>query len=178
MSQPSCFGVLAAFATAEDLLHAVHESKSRGYQKMEAYTPLPLHEVAEALGYRNPLPLLVLAGGVLGAIGGFGMQYWASVVSYPVNVGGKPLNSWPSFIVVTFEMTILCAALAAVLGMLALNGLPRPHHPVFGIPQFELASRNRFFLMILARDPSFDVEAAKLHLSGLRSISVVEVPNE
>ncbi len=178
MKYSSCFGVLASFASAEDLLHAVHECKSRGYRKMEAYTPLPLHEVAEALGYRNPLPLLVLAGGVIGAVAGFGMQYWASVVSYPLNVGGRPLNSWPSFVVVTFEMTILFAALTAVLGMLALNGLPRPHHPVFGIPQFELASRNRFFLLILARDPSFEVEKAKLDLAGMRSLSVVEVPSE
>lgn len=172
-----CFGVLATFADADSLLAAVKKSRKRGYTKMEAYTPLPLHDVAEALGHKNRLPLLVLLGGALGAVTGFGMQYYASVVSYPMNVGGKPDNSWPSFIVVTFELTILFAALTAVLGMLALNGLPRPHHPVFAIPGFKLASRNRFFLLIMAHDPEFELGEATRFLDEMDSLAVTEVPN-
>ena len=121
--------------------------------------------------------LLVLCGGVLGALVGFGLQYWASVIDYPMNVGGRPDNSWPSFIIITFETTILFAALTAVLGMLALNGLPRPHHPVFAIPLFELASRNRFFLLVLAHDPSFEREAVERLLKETEALNVVEVPN-
>jgi hypothetical protein len=176
--ETECFGVLASFATVEDLLEAVRACKGEGYTKMEAYTPLPSHEVAHELGYENRLPALVLGGGILGALTGFGLQYWVSVVDYPLNVGGRPFNSWPSFVVVTFETTILFASLTAVLGMLALNGLPRPHHPVFAIPQFELASRNRFFLLVMAHDPRFQLAEARRVLGAQKSISVEEVPNE
>ena len=144
---------------------------------MEAYTPLPMHEVCHALGDRNDLPKLVLLGGLVGATVGFGLQYWANTSYYPVNVGGRPLNSWPSFIVITFEMTILFAALTAVFGMLFMNGLPRPHHPVFDIPEFETASRNRFFLLIMAHDPRFERDAARAFLEELEPLSVAEVPN-
>jgi len=171
------FGFLAEFEDAHQLLEAVHEVKHAGYTQMEAYTPLPVEEVAHAIGHRNHLPMIVLAGGLLGALVGFGMQYWMSVVDYPVNVGGRPLNSWPSFIVITFEMTILFAALSAVFGMLALSGLPQPYHPVFNVPAFELASRNRFFLMILARDPNFDMQATKGLLEEISSLAVEEVPH-
>jgi hypothetical protein len=173
-----CFGVLACFASGPELLDAVHQAKRAGWTRMEAYTPLPLHEVATALGYGNHLPKLVLAGGITGALTGLALQYYASVVDYPWNVGGRPPNSWPSFIVVTFELTILFAALTAVLGMLALNGLPRPHHPVFAVPGFELVTRNRFFLLLRARDPIFDVERARALLESCKSISVQEVPAE
>ena len=171
------FGYLAEFADGASLLRACERTRDAGYSRVEAYTPLPMHELSEALGHRNRLPALVLLGGALGAALGFGLQYYASVVSYPMNVGGRPLNSWPSFAVVTFELTILCAALAAVLGMLALNGLPRPHHPLFGVPAFELASRNRFFLLIMALDPRFDAEGTRAFLSGMDSLAVLEVPN-
>jgi ActD protein len=170
------YGCLAEFADEHDLLDAIHRAHAEGYTVMEAYTPLPIEEVSHALGYKNHLPAVVLAGGVIGALGGFGMQYYVSVIDYPLNVGGRPPNSWPAFIVVTFEMTILCAALAAVLGMLALNGLPQPYHPVFNVPSFELASRNRFFLMILSRDPRFDSVRTRELLESVKSLQVAEVP--
>ena len=172
-----CFGMLAEFPDGETLLAGIEKAKSAGYSKMEAYTPLPMHDVSHALGYKSALPVLVFFGGLTGALVGFGMQYYASVVHYPVNVGGRPLNSWPSFIVITFETTILFAALTAVFGMLLLNGLPRPHHPVFDVPEFEQASRNRFFLLIMAHDPAFEADAARELLAGLEPLSLSEVPN-
>jgi hypothetical protein len=173
-----CFGVLGEYETGAALLEAIERAKAGGFTKMEAYTPLPMHAVSEALGHTNDLPKYVLAGGVLGAVVGFGLQYYASVVHYPMNVGGRPLNSWPSFIPVTFELTILFAALTAVLGMLALNGLPRPHHPVLGVPEFETASRDRFFLLVLHYDPRFDADRALAVLHGTQALSVQEVPHQ
>lgn len=172
-----CFGVLAEFPSGEALLAAIERAQGAGFTKMEAYTPLPMHEVSHALGHENDLPKFVLAGGIVGALVGFGLQYYASVIHYPVNVGGRPLNSWPSFIPVTFELTILFAALTAVLGMLALNGLPRPHHPVFSVPGFELASRDRFFLLVLHYDPAFDADRALATLDATRPLSLQEVPH-
>lgn len=175
-SGPGVFGYLAEYRDQHELLAAVRGARSAGFSAMEAYAPMPVEEVAHAIGHKNRLPLIVLVGGILGALAGFGLQYWASVHAYPINVGGRPLNSWPAFIVVTFEMTILFAALSAVLGMLALNGLPRPHHPVFSVPSFELASRSRFFLMILARDPLFESGGAREFLATTTELAVVEVP--
>jgi hypothetical protein len=172
-----CFGVLAEYGSSAALLAAIERANGDGFTRMEAYTPLPVHEVSHALEHENHLPKLVLAGGMLGGLVGFGMQYFASAVHYPMNVGGRPTNSWPSFIPVTFELTILFAALTAVLGMLALNGLPRPHHPVFSVPGFELASRDRFFLLILHYDPHFDADRALATLRATGSPSVQEVPN-
>jgi hypothetical protein len=144
---------------------------------MDAYSPLPIEELHEALGtHHSRLPLIVLLGGLAGCIGGFLIQYWTMAVSYPINVGGRPFNSWPAFIPVTFECTILGAALSAVLGMLALNGLPMPYHPVFNVPRFALASRNRFFLCIEARDRMFDLDKTRGFLESLkpREVSTVE----
>jgi len=172
-----CFGVLGEYASGPELLRAIEDGKRHGFTKMEAYTPFPMHDVSHALGHENDLPKYVLAGGILGAIVGFGMQYYASVHHYPVNVGGRPLNSWPSFIPVTFELTILFAALTAVLGMLALNGLPRPHHPVFSVPGFELATRDRFFLLVPHYDPLFDPDEAARVLRAGPTLSVHEVPH-
>ena len=150
------FGVIAEFANAEDLLHAVPKARKEGYQVMEAYTPYPIEELNDAIGHGpSRVPVLVLLGGIVGALFGFGLQYWTSVVDYPLNIGGRPYNSWVSFIPITFECTILFAGLAAVLGMLVLNRLPMPYHPVFSVPRFQFASRDRFFLMVLARDPRF-----------------------
>jgi hypothetical protein len=169
---------MAEFEDPNELLRAVRGARQAGYQKMDAYTPFPVEGLAEALGFRHTrVPLLILIGGVVGCVGGFFMQYWCAVISYPVNVGGRPLNSWPMFIPVTFELTVLCGALAAVVGMLALNRLPMPYHPVFNVPRFALASRDRFFLCIEALDPRFDREATRQFLAGLQPREVSEVPH-
>jgi Alternative complex III, ActD subunit len=170
------YGCLAEFESADDLLAAVKAVRAANYRCMEAYTPHPIERVSHELGHKNHLPLIVFIGGLLGALSGFGLQYYASVLSYPVKVGGKPLNSWPSFIVVTFELTILFAAGAAVLGMFALNKLPQPYHPVFNAPIFELASRNRYFLLIEAADPAFDPVRTPDLLRGLTQLQIVDVP--
>ena len=153
---PHLYGVIAEFAKPEALVHAVHAARKEGYQVIEAYTPYPIEELHDAIGHGpSRVPLLVLIGGIAGGLFGFFLQYWTSAVDYPLNVGGRPYNSWVSFIPITFECTILFAGIAAVLGMLVLNGLPMPYHPVFSVPRFQLASRDRYFLMILARDPRF-----------------------
>ena len=171
------YGLMAEFASPDALLQAARTAYEAGYRRMDAYSPLPIHGLARALGFRHTrLPLIVLIGGLVGCVGGFYLQYWISAVSYPVNVGGRPFNSWPSFVPVTFELTILIAASAALLGMLALNGLPMPYHPVFNVERFALATRDRFFLCIEAVDPKFDGERTKAFLESLRPsmVSVVE----
>ena len=172
------YGVIAEFDTPTAVVAAARRAYEEGYRRMDAFTPFPIEELTEAIGFRHTkLPLLVLIGGIVGALTGYGLQYWASVIYYPLNVGGRPLHSWPSFIPVTFEMTILVAALTAVLGMLALNGLPEPYHPVFNTPGFDLASRNHFFLVIEARDPRFDLEKTRAFLSSLDPREVTDVEN-
>lgn len=176
MKKLPLYGLMAEFGTAEDLLAAAHRAYREGYRAMDAYSPLPVEGLAEAIGFRHTrLPLVVACGGLAGAAGGFLMQYYLSVIAYPLQVGGKPLNSWPAFIPITFELTILAAALSAVLGMLALNGLPTPYHPVFNVPRFALATRNRFFLCIEARDPKFDREGTRSFLAGLTDREVEDV---
>jgi hypothetical protein len=175
-SGPTLYGLMAEFETPTALVHAAERARLDGYRHMDAYSPIPIEELHEALGFHHTkLPLIVLIGGVLGGLGGYGLQYWTQVMAYPLNIGGRPFNSWPSFIPVTFEMTILGAALAAVFGMLALNGLPMPYHPVFNAPRFALASRSRFFLCIEARDPKFDREATQRFLDSLDPRGVSEV---
>jgi hypothetical protein len=170
------YGLIAEFDEPDALLAAAQRASAQGYRKMNAYAPYPVHGLAEAVGHRRTrLPLVVLIGGIVGGVGGYLLQLWVSAVAYPINVGGRPLNSWPSFIPVTFELTVLCAALAAVLGMLALNGLPEPYHPVFNVPGFELASRNRFFLCIRSNDPAFDVGETRRFLESLGPSKVAEV---
>ena len=167
---------MAEFDNADALLKAAQRTYDEGYRRMDAYSPFPIHGLAEAVGYRHRiLPWLVLAGGILGGVAGFWLQYWVSVIELPVNIGGKPLNSWPSFIPVTFECTILGAALTAVLGMLALNGLPRPYHPVFNAERFRLASSSRFFLCIEAADRKFEQSAVTAYLKNLSPYGVIEV---
>ncbi len=162
------YGLMAEFASRRQLINAVKEARAAGYRGMEAYTPYPIEELNEALGHHHSrLPLIVLGGGVFGALAGFGLQYWTSVIAYPMNIGGRPLNSWVAFIPVTFETTILFAAFAAVLGMLALNRLPMPYHPVFGVRRFKLASQDRYFLALDARDPLFDKESTWEFLESL-----------
>jgi hypothetical protein len=175
-AQPSLYGLAAEFTTPDDLLQATRRAREAGYRRLEAYTPFPVEGLAEALDFhRTHLPLVVLLGGIAGGLGGYLLQYWINVVHYPLNVGGRPLHSWPAFIPVTFELTILVAALAAVLGMLALNGLPMPYHPLFNVPRFAQVTRDRFFLCIEARDPKFDRQETRRFLEGLVASEVSEV---
>ena len=174
--KPAIYGLLAEFHTPEELLAAARRAYQEGYRRMDAYSPFPVEGLAEALGHRHTrLPLIVLIGGLIGCASGFLLQYWGSVSYYPMNVGGRPLNSWPSFIPITFETTILLAALSAVLGMLALNGLPMPYHPVFNVERFALASRDRFFLAIEARDAKFDRERTRQFLQNLTERGVFDI---
>src|ERR1700720_2633 len=167
-AKSSVYGVMAEFDDPNALVVATRRAYLEGYRRMDAYSPFPIEELHDALGSRHTrLPLIVLIGGLVGCIGGYGLQYWVSALAYPINIGGKPLHSWPAFIPVTFECTILVAALSAVFGMLALNGLPMPYHPVFNVSRFALASRKRFFLCIEARDARFDLEKTRAFLQTL-----------
>jgi hypothetical protein len=171
------YGLLAEFETPERLVSAAARARDDGYRVMDAHTPFPVEGLGEALGLpESRLPFVVFAGGLLGLLGGYGLQYYASVVSYPLNVGGRPLHSWPAFVPITFELTILSAAIFALVGMLALNRLPMPYHPLFGVPAFDLASRNRFFLAIEARDPRFEAGATREFLASTGAVEVHDVP--
>ena len=176
MRAPAIYGLMAEFEDAHTLVAATHQAYHEGYRRMDAYSPFPIEELHEALGGSDSrLPLIVLVGGIVGCVGGYLLQYWAASMAYPLNIGGKPFNSWPMFIPITFECTILAAALSAVLGMLALNGLPMPYHPVFNVPRFELATRNTFFLCVEAHDPKFDKEATRAFLLSLGPREVTDV---
>lgn len=173
---PHLYGLMAEFETPEELLHAAEQAHEAGYRVMDAYSPFEVEGLAEAIGARSSrIPYIVLAGGILGAVGGYGMQWYYSVIRYPIVVGGKPLHSWPSFIPVTFELTILGAALFGLLGMILLNGLPELYHPVFNVPAFSRASEDRFFLSIEAKDPKFDPQQTRMFLENLQAIAVSEV---
>jgi hypothetical protein len=176
MKEQRVYGLMAEFEDTDQLLKAAESAYAEGYRCMDAYTPFPVEGLAEAIGFHKTyVPLVCLIGGLTGCIGGFFLQWWPNVIGYPLNIGGKPFNSWPSFIPITFEMTVLFAGLSTVFGMLALNGLPTPYHPVFNAPRFELASRNRFFLCIMAEDAKFDAQMTLEFLQSLNAQEVSEV---
>lgn len=171
------YGLMAEYEDAPALAEATRRARGAGYQKVEAYTPHPDHEVQEAIGMkRNLIPYIVAAGGIAGLLGGYALQWWTQVVAYPLNIGGRPLNSAILFMPVTFEMTILLAAFGAVFGMLMLNGLPLPYHPVFNVDRFARASRDRFFLVIEADDPNFNYAQTRSFMASTGAREVMDVP--
>ena len=175
---PTFYGLMAEFEDANALTQAAQRTYDEGYRKMDAYSPFPIEHVWEAMGVHDrPVSFFVLCGGIVGLVAGFGLCYWVSTIAYPLNVGGRPFNSWPSFIPVTFELTILFASFAAVISMLALNGLPMPYHPVFNVPNFARASQDRFFLAIEAADPKFDRRKTFEFLKTLGPREINEVEN-
>ena len=173
---PPLYGVMAEFENPTDLVAAARRVYTLGYRRINGYSPYPIEELSEAIGFTHTrLPLIVFIGGVVGGLAGFFMQYWIEVIDYPLNVGGKPYNSWPAFIPITFEMTVLFAAFSAVLGMLVLNKLPQPYHPVFNVPNFAMATRDRFFLAIEANDPKFKHDEVVELLKSLNALEVNDV---
>jgi Alternative complex III, ActD subunit len=176
LGQPALYGVMAEFANPSDLVAAARAAYEAGYRRINGYSPFPIEELWEAIGFhRTALPIIVFIGGLLGATGGFLMQYYLAVIDYPLNVGGKPLDSWPAFIPITFECTILVAALSAVFGMLALNKLPQPYHPVFNAPNFALATRDSFFLVIEASDRKYQHDEVVSLLKRLGPVDITDV---
>src|SRR6185312_6884681 len=173
------WGLLAEFDTPAELLRAARAAYREGYRKMDAYSPFPIPDLAETIGLRrDSVPLLTLIGGLIGGCGAYILQYWINVIAFPLNVGGRPLHSWPSFIPVTFEMTVLFASFGAFFGMWALNRLPAVYHPLFNSEKFAGASRDRFFLCIETRDPLFELDGTRDFLLNLKAKLVEEVPNE
>ena len=170
------WGLIAEYDEPEQLLQAAEKARDHGFTRLDAYTPFPIHGLYDALGHgKTRLQWLVLIAGIIGGVGGFWMQYYANVIDLPWNVGGRPLNSWPSFMPVAFELSILFAALTAVIGMLVLNGLPKPYHPLFNVKEFEAASKDKFFLCVKASDPKFNLQKTKAFLQSLDPRSVYEV---
>jgi hypothetical protein len=176
--RPPIYGLIAEFDTPTEIVVAARKAYAEGYRKMDAYSPFPVEGLSEAIGFKHDrVALVCLVGGLLGLATAYVLQYWINVSSYPLNVGGRPFHAWPSFIVVCFEMTVLFGGLAAAFGMLGMNGLPLPYHPVFNVPSFAAASRDKFFLCIEAADPMFDREGTYRFLSSLDPRAVTEVPH-
>jgi len=172
-------GVLAEFETPEQLIAAAKKAREAGYKRMDAYTPFPIEGLSEAIGFRRSfVPLITLLGGIAGGLGGFGLQYWCAAITYPMNIGGRSLNSWPAFIPVTFELTVLGASICGVVGMFALNKLPQPYHPVFNVERFAHASTDRFYLCIEAHDPKFNLAEVSRLLQEAHARHVTEVKDE
>ena len=176
MESGTLYGIMAEFDNPESLMDAARRARAEGYREMDAYTPMPVEGLAEAIGFQNNwVQRLVLAAGLCGASGGFLLCWWMTVIAYPHNVAGRPLNSWPAYIPITFETMVLVACITAVVGMLALNGLPQPYHPVFNVARFENASRDKFFLCIEASDSMFEPAATRNFLLALHPLEVSDV---
>jgi hypothetical protein len=172
------YGLMAEFDSAQELVAAAHKTHAEGYRKMDAYSPFPIEGLAEAIGFhKNRVSLVVLIGGLIGLITAYSLQYWVAVITYPTNIGGRPYHSWPSFIIVTFELTILFGGISSAVGMLALNGLPMPYHPVFNVAEFAKATENKFFLVVESSDPQYDAARTRSFLSSLSPRMVAEVPS-
>jgi hypothetical protein len=178
MKRTRSYGLLAEFDSPTSLVKAAEQTHAAGYQKIDAYSPLPVEGLAEAIGFHHDLvPLVTLIGAIIGGVSGYALQYWINVINYPLIIGGKPYHSWPSFIIVTFELTILFGGISAVFGMLALNGLPMPYHPVFNVERFAFASKDRFFLIVFASDKQYDAVKTRQFLESLGPKSLAEVPD-
>ena len=178
MKRERIYGMMAEFDSAQSLIDAAKRTHEAGYNKIDAYSPFPIEGLAEEIGfYHDEVPLVVLIGGIIGGCTGYLMQYWMAAVDYPLNIGGKPPHAWPAFIVITFEMTILFAGISAVFGMLALNGLPMPYHPVFNVPRFAFASKDRFFLIVFSSDKKYNAVETRRWLESFNPRSVSEVPS-
>jgi hypothetical protein len=178
IAAPALYGLMAEFETPTELVNACKAAYAEGYREMDAYSPFPIEEASEAIGFhKSAVPLVVLLGGILGGTSGFALQYWINVIAYPLNIGGKPYDSWPAFIVPTFEMTILFAGLCGMFGMFALNGLPQPYHPVFNVDKFSAVTRDKFFLCVEATDPKFDLVGTQQFMQSLKPLSISEVPH-
>jgi hypothetical protein len=176
LSEGGTYALVAEFGSPEDLLQAAEKARLAGYKKMDAYTPFPVHGLSDAIGFRDAtVPFMIFIGGLCGTAAGFTLLWYTATVDLPLNIGGKPFNSLPSFMPITFEATVLFAALTAVFGMLAVNKLPKPYHSIFNTPGFERASQDRFFLAIEAEDPAFDTKSTRDFLSALDPIAVSEV---
>ena len=170
------YGLMAEFDDPTMLVNAARAAREKGFRRLDAYTPFPIEDLTDALHlHRNKLPLIVLIGGLTGGFTGYLLQYFTTVIYYPINIAGRPLHSWPSYIIITFELTILFASISAVLGLLGLCGLPMPYHPVFNVPRFSAASRDRFFLCIESTDPLFDRQSTTKFLESLDAKEVSEV---
>jgi hypothetical protein len=175
-SAPVLHGLLAEFDSAQSLSEAAHAVRAAGYTRTDAFSPFPIHGLAEALGFKDRrISLLVLLGGIAGLLAGYGLEYYTQVIAYPMNIGGRPYHSWAAFIPPAFETTILFAAFTAGLSMIILNGLPRPYHPVFNAERFGLASQDKFFLVVEASDPRFDLDETGSFLAGLHAREVVAI---